>query len=96
VRADVSTEVLRRHFPHQVKIGPVEDIRQLVNSALPGIDARPLAVAPRQIPYHADHVYFELDKSGEFWRRLATSGGIGIHIGGDYPGVDMELWAIRQ
>lgn len=96
VKADVSPEVLRRHFPHQVKIGPVEDIRQLVNSALPGIDAHPLAVAPRQIPYHADFVYFELDKTGEFWRRLATSGGIGIHIGGDYPGIVMELWAIRQ
>ncbi|WP_299439335.1 type VI secretion system baseplate subunit TssK [uncultured Rhodospira sp.] len=96
VKADVSPEVLRRHFPHQVKIGPVEDIRQLVNSALPGVDANPLAVAPRQIPYHADFVYFELDKSGEFWRRLATSGGIGIHVGGDYPGIEMELWAIRQ
>ncbi|MQX35938.1 type VI secretion system baseplate subunit TssK [Roseospira navarrensis] len=96
VRAEVSTEVLRRHFPHQVKIGPVEDIRQLVNSALPGIDARPLAVAPRQIPYHADYVYFELDKSGDFWRRLSNSGGMGIHIGGDFPNVDMELWAIRQ
>ena len=35
--------------PSQVKIGAVEQIRELVNVALPGIAVRPLPVAPRQI-----------------------------------------------
>ncbi|MDO9526360.1 MAG: type VI secretion system baseplate subunit TssK, partial [Gemmobacter sp.] len=60
VSADIPAENLRRHFAGQTKLGPVEEIRQLVNSALPGIALRPLPVAPRQIPYHANVVYFEV------------------------------------
>ena len=96
VQADVPAENIRRHFSSQAKIGPVEEIRQLVNSALPGIPLRPLPVAPRQIPYHAGVVYFELDKDSPHWGKMSTSGGIAIHISGDFPGLKMELWAIRQ
>ncbi len=94
--ADIPAEELRRHFAGQVKIGPVEEIRQLVNSALPGIGLRPLPVAPRQIPYHAGVVYFELDPDSAHWGRMTTSGGIAVHVSGAYPGLKMELWAIRH
>ncbi|MGH8502213.1 MAG: type VI secretion system baseplate subunit TssK [Gammaproteobacteria bacterium] len=95
VHASVSTEEVRRRFPTQVKIGPTEQIRQLVNVQLPGIRIRPLPVAPRQIPYNAGYVYFELDRASEYWKQLATSGGFAIHIGGEFPGLQMEFWAIR-
>lgn len=95
VQAQMPTEDLRRRFPAQVKIGPVEKIRNLVNLQLPGIQTRPLAVAPRQIPYHAGYVYFELDRAGEFWKELDNSGGFAIHVGGEFPGLQMEFWAIR-
>jgi type VI secretion system protein ImpJ len=95
VKADIPLENVRRHFAGQAKIGPVEEIRQLVNSALPGITLRPLPVAPRQIPYHAGVVYFELDRESPYWRKMTTSGGIAVHVSGDYPGLNMELWAIR-
>ncbi len=96
VKADIPDETLRRHFAGQVKIGPVEEIRQLVNSALPGISMRPLPVAPRQIPYHAGVVYFQLDGDSPYWGKLSTSGGLAVHVSGDYPGLTMELWAIRN
>ncbi|WP_111642400.1 type VI secretion system baseplate subunit TssK [Marinimicrobium alkaliphilum] len=96
VRADVSEEVLRSRLPGQIKIGPVERIRQLVNAAMPGIAIRPLPVAPRQIPYRSGYAYFELDKQGAFWPELKTSGGFALHVGGDFPGLEMEFWAIRQ
>ncbi|RDC74064.1 type VI secretion system baseplate subunit TssK [Rhodovulum sp. 12E13] len=95
VSADIPAEDVRRHFAGQAKIGPVEEIRQLVNSALPGIALRPLPVAPRQIPYHAGVVYFELDQNNPAWKRMTTSGGIAVHVSGQYPGLKMELWAIR-
>lgn len=96
VQADVPAENIRRHFSSQAKIGPVEEIRQLVNSALSGIALRPLPVAPRQIPYHSGVVYFELDGDSSHWGKMSTSGGIAIHISGEFPGLKMELWAIRQ
>lgn len=95
VRAEAPAEQIRRHFPAQVKIGPVEQIRNLVNAALPGITVRPLPVAPRQIPYHAGVTYFELEQRGQFWKQLAQSGGLAIHLAGDFPKAEMELWAIR-
>ncbi|GHF34947.1 type VI secretion system baseplate subunit TssK [Seohaeicola zhoushanensis] len=96
VSADIPAEDVRRHFAGQAKIGPVEEIRQLVNSALPGITIRPLPVAPRQIPYHSGVVYFELEAASPYWGKMTTSGGIAVHVSGQYPGLKMELWAIRN
>ncbi|MFV0492497.1 MAG: type VI secretion system baseplate subunit TssK [Pseudorhodobacter sp.] len=95
VKADIPAENVRQHFAGQSKIGPVEEIRQLVNSALPGIALRALPVAPRQIPFHSGVVYFELDRNSPYWRKMTTSGGIAVHVSGDFPGLNMELWAIR-
>ncbi|MEO0819405.1 MAG: type VI secretion system baseplate subunit TssK [Pseudomonadota bacterium] len=95
-KADVAAETVRSHFPGHAKLGPVETIRQLVNSALPGIPIRPMAVAPRQIPYHAGFTYFEIDRAGSHWQQLAQSGGLAVHVPEGYPGLVMELWAIRE
>ncbi|MEZ5591276.1 MAG: type VI secretion system baseplate subunit TssK [Gammaproteobacteria bacterium] len=95
VRADIPVENLLKQFPRQLKIGPVEHIRQLVTAALPGIELRPLPVAPRQIPYHAGTTYFELAKSGEHWKQMANSGGFAFHVSGNFPGLDMAFWAIK-
>jgi type VI secretion system protein ImpJ len=95
-RADVPSEELRRRFPSQLKIGPVEKIRDLVTLQLPGVPAVPLPVAPRQIPYHAGFAYFELDQSNELWGQLKSSGGIAVHVAGEFPGLAMEFWAVRS
>lgn len=95
-RADMPGEELRRAFPQQLKIGPVEKIRDLVNLQLPGVPVHAVPVAPRQIPYHAGFVYFELDQSHELWQQLRTSGGVAVHVGGQFPGLAMEFWAIRN
>ena len=96
VHADVPAETLRRSFPNQVKIGPVEQIAQLVNIALPGIPIRALPVAPRQLPYRAGSIYFELDRGAPLWKQLDTSGAIAIHLAGAFPSIEMELWAIKD
>jgi type VI secretion system protein ImpJ len=95
VAAQVPSELLRSRFPTQVKIGPVERIRDLVNLQLPGIPLHPLPVAPRQIPFHAGSNYFELERGGELWKQLERSGGLAMHIGGEFPGLELEFWAIR-
>ena len=96
VKASVSSELLRSHFPPQVKIGPVEDIQQLVRAALPGISISSLPVAPRQLPYHAGFSYFELNKQSELWKKMSNSGGFAIHIGGSFPDLELEFWAIKK
>ncbi len=96
VHAAIPTEKLLSHFPSQVKIGPVEKIRDLVNLALPGIRVRALPVAPRQIPYQSGFVYFELNRADELWKELHRSGGFAFHIAGDYPDLQTEFWAIKE
>jgi type VI secretion system protein ImpJ len=54
-----------------------------------------MPVAPRQIPFHAGFVYFELDQSNELWAQLQNSGGIALHLAGEFPGLSLEFWAIR-
>jgi type VI secretion system protein ImpJ len=96
VNAHMPGDALRGRFPTQVKIGPAERIRDLVNLQLPGVGLRPMPVAPRQIPYHAGFTYFELETRGsELWKQLETSGGLAMHIAGDFPGLALEFWAIR-
>ena len=96
VRADMSAEALRRTLPLQIKVGPVERIAELVNVALPGIPVRPLPVLPRQLPYRSGTVYFELDTAAPLWGQLETSGAIALHLAGDFPAVELELWAIKE
>jgi type VI secretion system protein ImpJ len=95
VQAQLPTEEVRRLLPQQIKIGPLEQIKNLVNLQLPGIRVVPLPVAPRQLPYHAGRVYFELDRTNELWGQLSTSAGLAFHVSNQFPGVEMELWAIK-
>ena len=95
VRADMPGEQLRRLLPNQIKIGPVEQIAQLVNVSLPGIPIRPVPVAPRQLPYRAGSIYFELERSSAFWKQLESSGAIAVHLAGNFPAIEIELWAIK-
>ena len=96
VNAQLPAETLRSQFPAQVKIGPVESIRDLVNLALPGMALNALPVAPRQIPFHVGFNYFEIEQENEMWKQLESSGGLAIHIAGDFPGLELEFWAVRN
>jgi type VI secretion system protein ImpJ len=94
--ANVSLEVLRTQMPIQIKIGPVEKIRELVNLQLPGVAITPLSVAPRQIPYVQNAVYFELDTANEIWPQMQGSAAFALHLSGDYPGLGLEFWAVQK
>ena len=94
--AQMPGEALRTRFPTQVKVAPAEKLRDLVNLALPGIGLRAMPVAPRQIPFHAGFSYFELDRGGELWKELEQTGNLAMYIAGEFPGLELEFWAIRH
>jgi type VI secretion system protein ImpJ len=94
-KAQLQPERLQASLPTLMKIGPVERIRDLVNLNLPGIALRSLPVAPRQIPYHAGFLYFELDRGGDLWKVTEQSRALAMHIAGEFPGLELEFWAVR-
>ena len=94
--AQCDGEVLRQRLPSQLKVAPVEQIRQWVNLHLPGIRIRPLPVAPRQIAFHANKAYFILELTPEDLARLKRSAGFAFHVSGDFTELELNFWAIRN
>ncbi|SUB19582.1 Uncharacterized protein conserved in bacteria [Pantoea agglomerans] len=96
VKASVPADTLKTHFPAQMKVAPVSKIRDLVQLQLPGLALRAMPGAPPQIPWHAGYSYFELDKNSELWKEMERSGAFALHLAGEFPGLNMEFWAIRS
>jgi type VI secretion system protein ImpJ len=95
VRADTPADALRRRFPAQAKLGPTDRIRDLVRLHLPAIRLDALPVAPPRMPYYAGFTYFELDRTTPLWPQLEATRVIALHVAGDFPGLRLELWALR-
>jgi type VI secretion system protein ImpJ len=96
VNAQMPSDQLRARFPLQSKLAPVAKLRDLVNLALPGVTMRLLPTAPRQLPFHAGFHYFELDRGDDLWKQIEGSGSLALFVTNDFPGLELELWAIRQ
>ncbi len=96
VGAAVPSERIQAHFPALVKISSIEHIETLVNRSLPAIELEVLPAAPRQIPFNAGYTYFKLNKKNKLWKQLDKSSGLALHIAGDFPELEMELWAVKQ
>ena len=96
VSAKMPAESLIHKFVHQSKVSSQYKIQQLVSVQLPGVGLIPLGAAPRQLPYHAGYTYFQLDTTSEEWNDIKLHRSIAFHISGDFPDLDMHLWAVRN
>jgi type VI secretion system protein ImpJ len=95
VAANMPTDQLAQQFPAHGKLAPADRLPELVRLHLPGIPLRVLPVPPRQIPFNAGYVYFQVEPQGTLWEHLLVHGGIGLHIATQFPGLRMELWGVR-
>lgn len=95
VTAHVPAEQLAGQFPARTKVSPSDRLADLIRANLPGIVLQSLPVPPRQIPFNAGHVYFQLEQRGELWEHLLKSGGLALHLASAFPGLHMELWGVR-
>jgi type VI secretion system protein ImpJ len=94
-KADMPTEEIRNLIPQQAKIGSPNAIIDLIKLQIPGVGMSALPQVPREIPFHAGFQYFELDKRGDMWNQIQQAGALALHAGGNFPGIDFELWAIK-
>lgn len=95
-RSSFSAPTVARLLPAQVKVGPTEIIRDLVNSSLPGIGLRALPAAPRVLPFYGTATYFELAADSPLWARMRTTGAVALHVAGEFTDLEIELWAVRS
>jgi type VI secretion system protein ImpJ len=54
-----------------------------------------MPVPPRQIPFNAGFVYYEIAQGGPLWDMVMKHGGIGLHVAGEFPSLQLQLWGIR-
>ena len=38
----------------------------------------------------------EPSRADELWKLIETNGSMAMHVSGDFPGLELELWAIRK
>lgn len=96
VAAHAPADQLASQFPARCKVGPSDRLAELIRSHLPGIPLQALPVPPRQIPFNAGFVYFQIDPRGPLWEHMVKHGGLALHVAGDFPGLRMELWGVRE
>lgn len=96
VTAHKPADQIATQFPQIAKLGPSDRLADLIRSHLPGIPLQSLPVPPRQIPFNAGFVYFQVDARGPLWEHLLKFGGLALHVAGEFPGLRMELWGIRD
>ncbi|RQS26677.1 type VI secretion system baseplate subunit TssK [Burkholderia sp. Bp8992] len=95
VHAAMPPDLLKQQFLAQAKVGPSDKLPSLVRSHLPGIGLEALPVPPRQIPFNAGYIYYELTQGGPLWEEVVRHGGIALHVAGEFPSLRLELWGVR-
>ncbi|MFM7024976.1 MAG: type VI secretion system baseplate subunit TssK, partial [Limnohabitans sp.] len=95
VAADMPADQLAQQFAAHAKLAPSDRLPELVRLHLPGVALRVLPVPPRQIPFNAGYVYYQLEAQGPHWEHLQTHGGIGLHVAKAFAGLQMQLWGVR-
>ena len=96
VSADMPKELLQHQFISQVKIASTDKLLELVRLHLPGLDLELLPSAPRQIAFSAGYIYFEIQQTGTLWHHVLQSGSVAMHVAGNFPNLNLELWGIRN
>ncbi len=96
VSARIPQEELRHQFVQQTTISSKDKLRDLVTSHVSGIKLTPVIQVPNNIPMYEHYLYFEMDREIALWGEIATTGIIAMHIAGNFPELQMQLWTINQ
>jgi type VI secretion system protein ImpJ len=87
---------IQNDFPHLFKVGPNTKMNEIVHANLPGVPLVHLPTPPTHIRAITDHVYFYLDRKSPLWPDFSNAASIGMHFSGDWPELDLHLWAILE
>jgi len=87
---------IQNDFPHLFKVGPNTKMNEIVHANLPGVPLVHLPTPPPHIRAITDHVYFYMDRKSQLWPDFSNAASIGMHFSGDWPELELYLWAILE
>jgi type VI secretion system protein ImpJ len=96
VYANVSASDLQASFPEVTKIASPDKVEFLVQHALKGMGLRLAQTLPPAVPVQSGYVYFQLEKIGDAWDGIAGSRNLAIYVPAEFPGILLELVAVRE
>ncbi len=96
VAADRPLPEIQGQFPALFKVAPSNRMRDLIQSALPGVPLMHRPTPPPQIRAISDHVYFILDRKAPMWTDFSAAASIAMHFTGDWPGLELDFWAVLE
>ncbi len=96
VSARMQPETLKSQFSQQITISSRDKLRDLVTSHTTGVPLAPVIQVPNNIPMYDQFVYFEMERGTAMWSEISVTGIIALHIAGNFPELQMQLWTINQ
>src|ERR1700676_1180770 len=87
---------IQLQFPQLFKVGPNTKMNEIVHAHLPGVPLIHLPRPPPQIRAIAAHVYLFFDRQSPLWPEFSIASSIGMHFSGDWPDLELELWAVLE
>ena len=96
VSARMQSDNLLGQFSQQTTIASKDKLRDFVTTHTTGVALMPLAQVPNNIPMYDNFVYFEMERGTSMWAEIAVTGIIAMHVSGNFPDIQLQLWTINQ
>jgi type VI secretion system protein ImpJ len=95
-RADLPQGELQHRIAKVVTMASnLEHLSEHVRTMTQGVPFREQPSVPREIPYHENSIYFDLDISSPHWEQVVSNRIIHVHVNSTIPNLKLEVWAIR-
>lgn len=96
VHANMPLADVQGTFPEMAKVASPDKVDFLVAHALSGAPLRLTQNLPAALPVQGGYVYFLVDRTSDAWEGIAGSRSIAIYAPPEFPGVRLELIAVRE
>ncbi|CNI12933.1 type VI secretion protein [Yersinia massiliensis] len=96
VRSSIPNHLLQTQFPLLCKAGSAEDVSDVVNVALNGVEMKPLSHVPAAIPLRLENQYFALDLKGAAAQAMLDAGNCAFYTPGSLGDIKLELFAVLR
>lgn len=96
VRSSLPAHQLLELMPVLCKVGSVDDVNQIINSALSGVPLKALSHVPAAIPLRLDNQYFALDLTHPAAQSMLAARCCEFYVPRSLPDVSLELFAVLK
>lgn len=92
----VADENLRTRLASFTKIASMQELNDIVNMQLSGLQYKRLDLVPPQLPYYDDMLYLRLQRIGKRWDSIIEQENLAISLSGIEKNIEVKLWTIPE